>query len=102
MKPNGHGRRATVKDSEYGRICACGDLKDQQALRCRQCYARHRRNEQARTCGCGGAKSRQSRQCRSCANLALIGNQHAAGKAQPQSHPWRKPFVVPRVLAERG
>lgn len=87
-------RRARITDAEYGRICACGDLKDQQALRCRACYADARRKDETRACACGGPKTRNKRQCRPCAHRALIGNQHAAGRAQPQSHPWRKRRVA--------
>lgn len=83
-------QRARAGDYAYGRICACGNLKDEQALRCRRCYADERRDENARTCPCGGPKSRQAARCRRCANERLIGNQHAAGHAQPPSHPWRK------------
>lgn len=86
--------RARAGHPDYGRVCGCGNLKDEQALRCRACYADERRDEDARTCECGGPKSRQSLRCRRCADKLLLGNQHAAGHAQPSDHPWRKPRVL--------
>ncbi len=87
--------RARAGDPEYGRLCSCGDLKDEQALRCRSCYAESRRLEKHDQCRCGAYKLRTSRRCRRCANDAMRGVPvKRAPRAQPAGHPWRRRLVA--------
>ncbi len=93
--PTHRWRRARAGDPEYGRLCACGDLKDEQALRCRHCYAEARRLERP-TCACGAPLADlRSTRCKPCSYEAMRGVPvNRAPRAQPQSHPWRRRFVA--------
>ncbi len=90
--------RATTLDDRWGRLCACGNLKTDQALTCFDCAVERRRAPdywEKRTCpDCGGPKTASKQRCRTCANELMRGVAVATGRAQAADHPWRKREAV--------
>ncbi len=93
--------RATTQDDAWGRLCACGNLKTDQALTCAHCAAERRRAPdywEQRTCACGGPKTVRRQRCRTCANELARGVDRGSGRPQPDDHQWRKDTTA-RILA---
>lgn len=84
--------RATTRDDRWGPLCACGNLKTDQALTCTDCAVGRRRAPnywERRTCACGAPKTKDASRCRRCANEGMRGVPRP-GRPQPAEHPFRR------------